>query len=440
MGVRPFTPLPTIQPATTISCLNLYQGKNLNLQRNWNAFDKQQIDSFIMDLLGNYSSSDDDDDSSSASERSKSPPTPIVKKSSLQPGTRPAAIPSPKKPAAVKGNAKTAGTRRGKKLISLHSVLPAHVLEQLTKSETAGSFEDSSDEEEETGNSSSKAKSEAKGKAKSASKDEGIASFLSALGSAKTNGMLQSKKKIGAQDSGKLGAAFVSVTSTTTTRTKKDGTQSSTTVVNERSATPTHQGESNTGSPSHYKPLSLSPRTAFHPFRTAGVAAAPPVPGQAPSAAAAARIAAPPQPVAPAQPPTTTTAPAAFPDLDLDMQSGNSRSKKRQLQKALRAGNMDQVLAAGGNVTNVEQVDPTAFVPAPETYAVPQNGVRVVATQMYNPKVGGDVQVNAGSGRARGKNQINQLMASAANFELQQARSGQKTSNQRAGAKRKYGW
>jgi len=47
--------------------------------------------------------------------------------------------------------------------------------------------------------------------------------------------------------------------------------------------------------------------------------------------------------------------------------------------------------------------------------------------------------------RAKGKNQINALMASAANFQLQQTRmggGGNKTNNnsQRAGAKRKYGW
>lgn len=384
-----------------------------------------------MDLLGNYSSSsDDDDDNSSASERSKSPPTPIVKKSPLQHGTLPTAMPSPKKMGAVKGNAKSTVTnKRGKKLISLHSVLPPHILEQLTKSETTGSFEDSSDEEED--DKKKTASSAKKTDSKAASKDEGIANFLSALGSAKTNGVLQksTSTKTGEKGKapGKLGSAFVSVTTTTTTRTKKDGTQS--TTVTEGRRTPTQESDATSGgSPSHYKPLSLSPRTAFQPFRTPGVAAAPLVPAaRAPTQPSASY-----QPAVPHQPSPEMNEPASF--------GGNAKMKKRQLQKALRAGNFDQVAAAGGNLTNLEQAGPTDYVPNPETYAVPKHGVKVVATQMYNPKVGGDVQVDMGSVRAKGKNQINQLMASAANFELQQARSGQKTNSNRAGAKRKYGW
>ena len=63
-----------------------------------------------------------------------------------------------------------------------------------------------------------------------------------------------------------------------TTRTKRDGKQSTnTSTVADARSTPTQQ-EANAGSPSHYKPLSLSPRTAFHPFPTTKVAAAPPVP------------------------------------------------------------------------------------------------------------------------------------------------------------------
>lgn len=397
-----------------------------------------------MDLLGAYGSSDED--SSSASERSKSPPTPIAKKTSLLRGALPPAMPSPKKLAAVKGKAKTIGTRRGKKLISLHSVLPPNILEQLTKSETAASFEDSSDDEDDDIRRPSNASSAKKADSKNASKDEGIANFLSALGSAKTNGMLKSKKSDAKPDGQqKLGAAFLSVTTTTTTRTKKDGTQSTTVADARRTETPTQQGEANTGgSPSHYKPLSLSPRTAFHPFRNApGVSAAPPVPVQT-ATAGLARMPMPssnsPRQAAAAPRPRMAAA-SHFPDeMVAGNQGGNSRSKKRQLQKALRTGKLDQVLAAGGNVTNLEQAMPTAYVPNPETYAVPKHGVRVAATQMYNPKAGGDVQADLGAVRGKGKNQINQLMASAANFELQQARSGQKTNNQRAGAKRKYGW
>ncbi|CAB9506582.1 expressed unknown protein [Seminavis robusta] len=403
-----------------------------------------------MDLLGNYSSSDDDDDA--ASDRSISPPTPI-KKTNVHEGALPPAMPSPKKltvqknPAAAAGVANKTGkaktNSRGKKLISLHSVLPTHILEQLTKSEATGDISDSSDEDDFNNKKEESTKKNTASKKKAASTDPGIANFLSALSSAKTMNTSTSLSKMNhsnkKKDSSKLGAAFLSVTSTTTiTRTKKDGstiTKSDTTVPDEAPATPTGNDETTNGSPSHYKPLSLSPRTAFHRFPTSKVAAAPPVPMPAIGMYdnTHRHVVAPPPP-------------ATVPDYSIPTaattNTGNSRSKKRQLQKALRAGQLDQALAQNNTaaVTNMDQVDPTAYIPQQETYAVPANGVRVAATTMYNPKAGTDVQANLGGVRARGKNQINQLMASAANFELQQARQGGKTNSQRAGAKRKYGW
>lgn len=391
-----------------------------------------------MDLLGSYSSSGDDDSSSSASERSKSPPTPIVIKTSLHRAGLAPAMPSPQRLPAIKLQGKSSGLacgRRRKKLISLHSVLPPHILEGLSKSETAGDLDSSDDEVDE--NSSTKVDSSKDYTfEEAASKDEGIANFLSALGSAKTNAILKANNQI--QDEkprkGKLEAALMLAP---TRATAMSGAQGSSEVTDPR-GTPTE--EASNGSPSHYKPLSLSPRTAFLPFPTS---AAPRPPTHAPAAPPSARATrlnqysdSLRQEVAPPLPAPTFTG-----TLDTSANAGGgSRSKKRQLAKALRAGNLDQALGDSKGVTKLDQAMPTAFVPEPETYAVPANGVRVVATQMYNPRAGKDVQTNLGAVRARGKNQINQLMASAANFELQQARSGHKTNNQRTGAKRKYGW
>lgn len=440
-----------------------------------------------MDLLGQYGS--DDDSSSSASDRSKSPPPSILKKTTLPPG-----IPSPPKPAATKvGNnragtgagtatATTAVSRRGKKLVSLHSVLPPHILGQLTKSE----FEDDSSDEEANNHtrnqgksgSSAENNSDSNNKKKTASQDEGIASFLSALGAAKTNKIVNKTSTANkGTESSKLGAAFTSFTSTTTTRKRKDGAITITTTnsasgkpfitipngpssvsSNEERRTPTAQGEpvAGGGSPSGYTPLSLSPRTAFHPFRnSAAVSAAPSVPNVAAAAAHAPRFSAPPvvfqqQHHPPRQIPHQQqqhqfqSQPSPMPAPEAHY---NPRSKKRQLQKALRAGQLDQALdsATSQGVSQVEQLDqarPTEYVPQSETYAVPAHGVRVAATEMYNPKAGTTTTADAAAISKKGKNQINALMASAATFELQQARGGPagKSNSQRTGAKKKYGW
>jgi hypothetical protein len=408
-----------------------------------------------MDLLGNYSSSDNDDDSSD-SERSRSPPTPLTQKVGLKPGTFAPSLSNRHSPVAAPKATKAVVNKRGKKLVSLHSVLPPHFLEQLTKSEAMGSFDDDDDDSslDETKDRKPAAKTSAAGGGSAASQDEGIANFLSALNSAKTSSVTTTKssttnnlKKAAPPSSSNLGAAFLAVTSTTTTRKKKDGSQSTTATTtsaqgDEHRATPTvleqqQQAAQGHTSPSHYTPLSLSPRTAFRPFRNgAAVAAAPPVPlSAAPSAP-------PPLPAATAsaftQPNPSAATAAAAPTT-----YGNKRSQKRQLQKALRAGQLDEALsstysAGAATVTHLDQAEPTAYVPQEETYAVPTHGVRVAATQMYNPKAGSNVQADLN--RVKGKNQINHLMASAANFELQQARSGQIKNSQRAGAKRKYGW
>jgi hypothetical protein len=410
-----------------------------------------------MDLLQSYGSSDDDDDSS-VGDRSISPPTPIKKTTVHGPGALPPAMPSPQKVTAKKAASVSNGMTniRGKKLISLHSVLPPHILEQLTRREATGSLSDSSDDDDDGDDNDSniqsdpqkKAKTQATKKSAATSQDPGIASFLSALSSAKTMNATTSLSKMknsNSATSSKLGAAFVSVTSTTTTRTKKDGTKLSikssynASSPNEPRLTPTGQTETGEGSPSPsgYTPLSLSPRTAFHPFRNAAVAAAPPVPNSSHYNNASLGHFVPPPP--PSIMDIKATESAEPSNAFSGGGNNNSRSKKRQLQKALRSGQLEEALAQSDNTASLEQAAPTAYVPQQETYAVPNNGVKVVTTTMYNPKAGTDVQVNLGAVRARGKNQINQLMASAANFELQQARQGGK-SNQRAGAKRKYGW
>lgn len=118
----------------------------------------------------------------------------------------------------------------------------------------------------------------------------------------------------------------------------------------------------------------------------------------------------------------------------------NKRSR-REMEKALRKGNFQSLDASQNHVTHyLEQARPDSFVPDPETYAVPQHGIKVVPTAMYDPKAG--TSTNLAAGKGRGKNQIHHLMASAANLELQRARgmASSGSSSHRANAKQKYGW
>jgi len=481
-----------------------------------------------MDLLGDYSSSDDE-----VGQKSLSPPILIIgqqqqkqqeKKGILKPiSSTTKAAPQPQKAlpvtAAAATSTATKATKRGKKILSLHSVLPPHILEQLTKAETGGGDDDddSSDNDDEDSAALQRKRDDNKMKKNKAAsfstEDEGIANFLSALHSAKTSNTKKTKnsttkgysdsannKTATKQDSSssELGAAFMMSTTTTTTTTnttsrkKVDGGSPAVIDIHSNKSpptgreTPSGQQHDPAASPSGYQPLSLSPGTAFRPFQNnntkmtvvshSAICSAPPVPGMTSAAIQKSTISrgptitknAVPQynprssaTVASTATTTTTTGnvTAAYAPAERDHEEElstvvNQRRNKRQMQKALRAGQLDQALtgshavASNVHVTSMDQVHPTDYVPQPETYATASggvNGVKVAATTMYNPQAGSDVQADLAAQRAKGKNQINALMASAANFQLQQTRmggGGNKTNNnsQRAGAKRKYGW
>jgi hypothetical protein len=107
---------------------------------------------------------------------------------------------------------------------------------------------------------------------------------------------------------------------------------------------------------------------------------------------------------------------------------------------------VDQEDGLGLQVQSMQQAQPDAYTMQEESYhAVPTHGVKVAPTAMYDPSAG---QAVVGSSAARGTNQINQLMASAANLEQQRTQgmgAGAGANNQagkthRANAKHKYGW
>jgi hypothetical protein len=116
----------------------------------------------------------------------------------------------------------------------------------------------------------------------------------------------------------------------------------------------------------------------------------------------------------------------------------SKKRSRREIEKALRSGDLDSV----GDSVNVYTLDGASNVYAPEKEAFTTqkgSGVRIAPVAMYDTKAGKDVLGAGVSGKAKGKNQINYLMVSAAAFEANEAQKT-KVKTQRANAKRKYGW
>mmetsp|Transcript_32634 Transcript_32634/g.37128 ORF Transcript_32634/g.37128 Transcript_32634/m.37128 type:complete len:119 (+) Transcript_32634:604-960(+) len=111
---------------------------------------------------------------------------------------------------------------------------------------------------------------------------------------------------------------------------------------------------------------------------------------------------------------------------------------RRDMEKALRAGRLNIIdnydktcninAAAGNYVCEKDRHNKTVG-----------DRIRVAPVAMYDTKARKDVLGASITGKARGKNQINFLMASAANFEENQT-SRERASKYRVNAKRKYGW
>jgi hypothetical protein len=119
-----------------------------------------------------------------------------------------------------------------------------------------------------------------------------------------------------------------------------------------------------------------------------------------------------------------------------------ARSRK-EMERALRRGQIDTVIndaaltssIQGADPNNLSMVDPPTMDPDSTTHGM----VRNVPTQLYDPSSGG--MAAAASMRRGGKNQINQLLAQAAHLERERAQQPSQVAKiQRANAKRKYGW
>ena len=424
-----------------------------------------------MDLLGGYGSSDEEDDQ--VQKASGSTIAAFTAEPSNQSTTK--AI---EKPIEQKQKQQQQGkiNPKGRKILSLASVLPQHIFDQLTKSQVQGDVSD--DEEDDTINAMITTKGAPKirnapPKSELQVQKEGISSLLLDLQQAaptascsgsSTTPTFSSKpappSKPQKQKQERMGAAFLQSTIVVETKTTSNNNtvrdihaeeEADTNVISVSAAADSHLLKPAPAAAAAAAPTAVArdPQVATAPTFTRvnpvpGMmprAAAPPIQLSTSSSTAAAAAAggggggAPPS-LAYSAPPASEPATMA------DDRAPPRKRMRKEMERALRQGNLAAALESDANFSaSLQQAPPDAYVPEPETYAVPQHGIKVVPTAMYDPSAGQAVQ--GASDKGRGKNQIHHLMASAASLELQRARglggnAGGKA--HRANAKQKYGW
>jgi hypothetical protein len=331
------------------------------------------------------------------------------------------------KPPPAAASVKT--SRRGKRIVSLHAVLPTHILDQLEKSTTRGDLDSDDDALPEQPKYDGKRHAVV-------GKDEGLSSFLSDLRSAPSatflGGNVEAEDKKSAP-SQPLGHAFTTTTSVTLSRSNGDNK-----VLDVHATKPETRVSTVTKKQSEVvKPAESRSFAAVTAVPRPSVS----VPRPGTNRPIALAKTAPPQPPAAGQVPMQQSA-YYKPDQDEEPKVDPRRAKKRsrkEMEKALRSGNLSALESS--DMTTLE-AEGSVYVPQEETYAVPSSGaVRMTSVRMYDPKAGSDVVQSDVTGKQRGKHQINQLLASAASLELQRARAvGGGAKPKRADAKRKYGW
>lgn len=307
-------------------------------------------------------------------------------------------------------------SRNGKKLVSLHSVLPSHIFEQLV---TSNSHIDSDDEDERLSLDTSREKIKLQPGA-----DKGLSSLLTELSSVTKQTKVKITVNSCEKKREKMGQAFLQVERNVigskvedlNSRRKnlvvkkvhdtisKDRVSSSDLNREQRQIASVFKSSVN---PTPYN-RNISQDT--HPQAWQNYVGE----GQKSSAA---------------NQRTSTSEDCSF---------SNQKISRRDMEKSLRAGKLDVVDTFDGT----RNIDGEAFVYVPEQHQnngeTGNGGIRVAPVAMYDTKSGKDIMGGI-SGKARGKNQINFLMASAAALEANKATQA-KAKSYRVNAKRKYGW
>jgi len=314
---------------------------------------------------------------------------------------------------------------RGKKLVSLYAILPAHILDKLSK----GDYDSSDDDID---------KEVTKPKRTPVHhEDSGISSFLSDLNSVPTSNSTGRKNfSSNLNESEPLVCAFLSSETVVTNRSNRN------VVVNIHRPTTSGKPIVETVEDNNEEEVILPPKifsvsVTVPNTRFSAPRESVPRPSSAPRIAAPGMIEYP-------HPSVYPIVERSFPQEHLsdditeaeDTSELDKKRSRKEMEKALRSGNFSNL--SGKNVQTMESNSNTYTAPAKNE--APRHHVKVAPVRMYDTKAGTDVLGANVSGKAKGKNQVNHLMASAAALELKESQGAFKPKSQKANAKRKYGW
>jgi hypothetical protein len=397
-----------------------------------------------MDLLYRSSDDDDDDEDTSQSVNVGVPERKIfVAKSSK--------IASP-----LANPTKARSAVSGKRILSLASVLPAHLLNALTKQ--PGKVDDDSDSSDNDDSAAPGTRLSANAKPSNAATtlSTEFSSFLQDLhkvGYSNGNRINNEKSVQGDGSYGKdarllniysekketLGSDFVTHFSTTISRKSNENSSHLVRDIhNEDTARVAKEG--NETEEEH-------PSATAVPTRVGKIMAAPPV-GVVHCDSAE---------ILPTESSTAPLSTSMYHDVKEQQLPSNPRPlSRKEIERTLRRNtngvvNIESLWNETGLTQTQQGVDPklNASNVLPRKAPAPPSGLRNVATHLYDPSTGTtvahDPTTGNGIGKGRGKNQINHLLAQAVRLERERTEQDQYhvatgVKLHRANAKRKYGW
>lgn len=400
-----------------------------------------------MDLLGGYGS--DDSDSSSASNSSKIPvqSEAIISKS--------------------QSSNEVQVSKKGKKLLRLNAVLPPEILDRLTKGAASDTDSDDDGDEIATVNKPERINNGTKKKditiGSSTAADNGLNSLLTDL-SGFTPSVVVAKK--GEQKEEKLGMAFMTV-STSVSRKKRNAPSH---VVD------IHQSlnNDNKGSKeivvedvdSDSEDETPSQNTSLK--QTEGKDKVEPIFPSKPSSHIRRTVPRPPsglsagmkmkRPINATPIPSNynstliSSSPAASEERNRVLQNEQQevrlpqkKRSKKEIEKALRAGNLDSVNEYTQKIESISSNNPNQQqILASSGLSEGGSSFGTAGLERYIPSEGASIKQGGLSGKMKGKHQIHALVSSAAKYEAEQRRMNAMGTNKgkssRADAKKKYGW
>ena len=389
-----------------------------------------------MDLLGGYGSDDSDD-----SLASDSPKLPVQSD----------AINSKRQESK-----EVQVSKKGKKLLRLNAVLPPEILDRLTKGAASDTDSDDDGDENPTlnkreGKNAIKKKDITIGLGSSSAADNELNSLLTDLSGFTPSAVV----KKGEEKEEKLGMAFMTV-STSGSRKKRNAPsdvvdihQSSKKIVVEdvdsdsEDETPS-QNKSLRQAEEKDKTEPLFPSKPSSPIRRTV-----PRPPSGLSVGMKRPINATPMP---SNYNSSLISSAASEETNRAQQNEQEevrppqkKRSKKEIEKALRAGNLDSVNEYTQKIDSISSNSPNEQqILASSGLSEGGSSFGTSGLERYIPSEGASIKQGGLSGKMKGKHQIHALVSSAAKYEAEQRRMNAMGTNKgkssRADAKKKYGW